>query len=179
MNLESDTFRIRNATAQDAKILCQWWNDGQIMAHAGFPNGLGITESEIAASLKKDNDLQRRLVIELDNEPIGEMNYRTPEEKIAEIGIKICEASQQNQGYGTKYLKMLLTHLFMSMDYDKIKLDTNLNNDRAQHVYERLGFRKVSTNIDSWKDQLGEFQSSVDFEMTKAEYGNLYGNEGL
>jgi len=177
MNIKNGKFRIRNATAQDAKILSEWWNDGEVMAHAGFPNGLGISEREIVASLEKDNRLHRRLIIEFDDVPIGEMSYRTPEEKIAEIGIKVCNASRQNKGYGTEYLKMLLKHLFISMGYDKIILDTNLKNERAQYVYERLGFRKTGTNIDAWKDQLGELQSSVDYEMTKDEYVSLYGNE--
>lgn len=35
---------------------------------------------------------------------------------------------------------MLIEELF-SMGYEKIILETNLKNTRAQHVYERLGFR--------------------------------------
>ena len=54
--------------------------------------------------------------------------------------------------------------------YQKIVLDTNLNNARAQHVYETLGFRRVRVNADAWTDQLGVPQSSVDYELTKNEY---------
>jgi len=179
VNIRNGKFRIRNATARDAKKLKEWWNDGKVMAHAGFPNGLGISEQEIIESLEKDNHLQRRLMIEFDNAPIGEMSYRTTEEKVAEIGIKICDASQQNKGYGTELLKMLINHIFMSMKYDKIILDTALKNERAQYVYERLRFRKTGTNIDVWQDQLGEFQSSVEYEMTKTEYMSMYCKEGL
>ena len=45
-------------------------------------------------------------------------------------------------------------------------MDTNLKNERAQHVYEQLGFRKLRVNMDSWEDQLGVPQSSVDYELT-------------
>ena len=113
------------------------------------------------------------LILELENEPIGEMSYKTPTEKTAEIVIKICDSSQQNKGYCTAYLKMLMRHIFISMGYDKIILDTNVKNEQAQYVYERLGFRKVRTKIDSWEDQLGELQSSVDYEMPREEYSNL------
>ena len=51
-------------------------------------------------------------------------------------------------------------------------LDTNLKNERAQHVYEMLGFRKLRVNIDSWEDQLGELQSSVDYELVPADFTN-------
>lgn len=40
MHLQSDKIEIRNAVISDAPQLTAWWNDGKIMAHAGFPNGL-------------------------------------------------------------------------------------------------------------------------------------------
>ena len=36
-------LRIRNAVPADCRRLADWWNDGAVMAHAGFPNGLGTT----------------------------------------------------------------------------------------------------------------------------------------
>lgn len=170
MNLTDNKLRIRNATAEDASILCAWWNDGQVMAHAGFPHGLGISEQKIITLLTQDNNQNRRLILELAGQPVGEMNYRTVAEKVAEIGIKICVADRQNQGLGPYYLRMLLDHLFAVMGYEKVILDTNLKNERAQHVYEKLGFRKVRTNIDSWQDQDGVWQSSVDYEITSEAY---------
>ena len=170
MNIKSGKRSIRIATAEDARILSRWWNDGTVMAHAGFPNGLGISEHKVAEIIQEDNDLNRRLILEYAGLPIGEMNYRTTEEKVAEIGIKICDSALQNKGHGTEYLKMLIQHLFTKMKYDKIILDTNLKNERAQHVYEKLGFIKIRTNVNSWQNQAGEWQTSVDYELSKEEY---------
>ena len=47
MELIKENLKIRYATKNDAKILCNWWNDGKIMAHAGFPNGVNTTVEEI------------------------------------------------------------------------------------------------------------------------------------
>jgi RimJ/RimL family protein N-acetyltransferase len=174
MNFKNGDLRIRNATEKDAKILSTWWNDGDIMAHAGFPNGLSISEEEVAESLKKDNEQNRRLIIEVEDDPIGEMSYRTTDDKVAAIGIKICKTKKQNRGYGSEFVKMLMNHIFMTMKYDKIILDTNLDNQRAQHVYEKLGFKKIRTNLNSWTNQVGELQSSVDYELSKDEYLRLY-----
>ena len=85
-------------------------------------------------------------------------------DNIAEIGIKICDSLYQEKGLGKKILSMLIGELF-ARGYKKIILDTNLNNKRAQHVYETLGFSKVRENIDSWTNQVGEIQSSVDYEL--------------
>jgi len=163
------TFRdltIRNATVNDAKQLETWWNDGAVMAHAGFPNGLGTTAEAIADSLGKDtDDTCRRLIVEFRKTPIGEMNYRNIGSKTAEIGIKICDFSLHDRGLGKILLSMLIASLFHDLKYEKIFLDTNLNNKRAQHVYETLGFRKVSIHENSWRNQLGELQSKVDYEL--------------
>lgn len=167
MYLKEDGLVIRNAVAGDAQTLCSWWNDGKVMAHAGFPNGINTTERDILEKLKTDTDRNRRLILEIEGIPVGEMCYRTVAENVAEIGIKICDFNRQEKGFGTRFLRMLIGYLFEQMGYTKIILDTNLKNTRAQYVYEKIGFRKVAVKVDSWKDQLGEWQSSVDYELIK------------
>ena len=39
-----------------------------------------------------------------------------------------------------------------------------------EEVIEALGFRKVQTNIDSWKDRLGQLQSSVNYELLEKDF---------
>lgn len=174
MLIRYKNLTIRNAVKEDAAILSNWWNDGKVMAHAGFPKGLGTTPNEVELQLSQDSDdVYRRLIIEYDNIPIGEMSYRNKENGTAEIGIKICDFSKQEKGYGKRLLSMLINSLFEEMGYSKIILDTNLNNIRAQHVYEELGFKKLRTNIDSWKNQLGELQSSIDYEMNNNDFINF------
>lgn len=169
MLIENKELKIRNAEEADAGILTKWWNDGKVMAHAGFPNGLFTTAEEVAAKIRTDSDNNgRRLIIELDSLPIGEMSYRRTDGNSTEIGIKICDFSRQEKGYGKRLLSMLIKELFR-MGFEVIKLDTNLNNKRAQHVYEELGFKKLRINKDAWKDQLGIPQSTVDYELRKGE----------
>ena len=162
--LNHKTLVVRTALPEDAHQLVRWWNDGSVMAHAGFPNGLGTTVGKEAARLPGN-----RMMIEENGRPIGECSARAVGEGAAEIGIKICETDCQNRGVGRIVLSMFIGHLFAS-GFEKIILDTNLNNLRAQHVYETLGFRKLRVNIDSWRDQLGRLQSSVDYELSPADF---------
>ncbi len=170
MNCIYQQLIIREAEPADAKQLCAWWNDGGVMAHAGFPNGLGTTEEKIIAKLSDTNSKNRCHMIEYQGRLIGEMNYRDTLPGECEIGIKICDASMQNKGLGKIILSLFIRTLFHEYGYRKILLDTNLNNARAQHVYEQLGFQKLRVNIDSWKDQLGNLQSSVDYELTESRF---------
>ena len=164
MELQHGNILLRDATKADAKQLAEWWNDGAIMAHAGFPNGLGTTEEEVAEDIGAG-----ALIIEEAGKPIGEANYRIVDDKVAKIGIKICVFDCQNRGIGKIVLSMLIRYLFDN-GFNKIVLDTNLENKRAQRVYESLGFRKVRVNIDSWTDQVGNLQSSVDYELLETDF---------
>lgn len=162
--LQYAKLTIRAATAADAPQLAAWWNDGAIMTHAGFPLGLGISAEEVAAELGEGS-----LIIEEAGRPIGECSFRPTGEKCAEIGIKICESSAQNRGLGKIILSLLIRWLFDS-GHEKILLDTNPENLRACRVYEQLGFKKLRTNVDSWTDQAGKLQSSVDYELIEKDF---------
>jgi len=161
---------IRNAESKDCEQLAAWWNDGTIMAHAGFPNGLGITAETIRQKIASDRDDQRRrLIIEYCGKSIGEMSFSVYDGTKFEIGIKICDGSYQEKGLGRIILSLFIDSLFRQ-GASLIFLDTNLKNTRAQHVYELLGFRKLRVNENSWQDQLGSWQSSVDYELTKEDF---------
>ena len=171
MHLTHGDIRIRTAMPEDAAQLCLWWNDGNVMAHAGFPNGLGTTIEKEAQRLREQrDDVARRHIIEYNGLPIGEMHYHSRGGGVVEIGIKICQSDMQNKGLGKIILSLFIGALFEQMGYAKIILDTDLENTRAQHVYERLGFRKLRVNAGSWTDQIGRRRSSVDYELYPQEF---------
>ena len=125
---------------------------------------MGTSEEAVAKELGSG-----LMVIAENDRLIGECNYRNAADGVAEIGIKICETDCQNRGVGRTVLSMLIEWLFKN-GYSKIILDTNLTNTRAQHVYESLGFRKVRVNVDAWKNQIGQLQSSVDYELLEPDF---------
>lgn len=171
MRIEEEEILIRNSEIKDATLLKKWWSDGRIMAHAGFPLGLKISKEEIEGFIKKEEDkTSRTLIIEYNYIPIGEMSYRRQENNVVEIGIKICDEDMQSKGLGYKIMKLFIKELFENLNYDKIILDTNLENIRAQRLYEKLGFRKLRINKDSWSNQLGILQSTVDYEIKKEDF---------
>lgn len=81
-----------------------------------------------------------------------------------EIGIKICEINMQNQGLGHTILTLFIHELFQK-GVPKIVLSTDLNNLRAQHVYEKIGFQKYDIQYNYWKDPQGEMHSAFFYEL--------------
>ena len=164
MLLEQGQISIRNAEEKDALKCLIWWNDGRVMEHAGFPDGLHTTLEQVLLDFKKDRDHFQRLILCFDHKPIGEMCFYLKEKK-AEIGIKICEAEFQNKGIGPIALKLLIHYLFENKQVQKIELSTMLENKRAQHVYEKLGFQKVRVQKNCFKDQRNQLRSAVIYEL--------------
>ena len=165
MYLHQNGLTIRDALPADAPLLCRWWNDGKVMEHAGFPQGLGTSVEKITRQLLDANDRTHRLVIEAEGLPIGEMNWLREESDCAEIGIKICESDRQEKGLGSRLIAMLCRDLFANHGIARITLDTMLENQRAQHVYEKLGFVKTGVRENCWRDQTGKLRTSVDYQL--------------
>lgn len=167
MRCEHGNLCIRPARESDAETLCAWWNDGAVMAHAGFPHGLGLTPARVREQIRAEtDDTVRRFLIEIDGEAAGEMSYRHLGDA-ADIGIKICVPTLRERGYGRRLLTMFLTMLFDEKGYHRIVLDTNLKNRRAQHVYALLGFRRVRVEYGGFVDQVGQAQDVVYYELTR------------
>lgn len=165
MYLHQNELTIRDALPADTPLLCRWWNDGKVMEHAGFPQGLGTSIEKITQQLLEPNNRTHLLIIESEGLPIGEMNWRREESDHAEIGIKICESNRQEKGFGSRLIAMLCRDLFANRGIARITLDTMLENQRAQHVYEKLGFVKTGVRENCWRDQTGKLRTAVDYQL--------------
>ena len=116
MEIREGNICIRYAAIDDAKKLCEWWNDDEIMKYAGFPGGWNISEEDIINMISKTaGETNRRWIIEIDNKSCGEMIYNNKENNVVEIGIKMCDLTITEKGYGTKSLKMFMKYLLETM----------------------------------------------------------------
>ena len=165
MFLQQSQLIIRDALPSDAPLLCSWWNDGNVMAHAGSPHGIGTIAKEVEQQICNQDVSKMRLMIEYASAPIGEMCFHWLEPAIAEIGIKICVPEKQNCGLGSILLSMLCQELFENAGCKKIVVSTMLENKRAQHVYEKLGFMKTAVRPDCWRDQTGQLSTAIEYSL--------------
>ena len=76
MRIEKDDIVIRSSSGRCA-LLKNWWNDGSVMEHAGFPKGLGTTTGEVLdrIALNKDS-LGQRCIIEIDCKAVGNLTIK-------------------------------------------------------------------------------------------------------
>lgn len=180
MKIEKDKIIIRSANTNDASKLNKWWNDGRVMEHAGFPKGLGQSLEETIDNIRNwEGKLSQLCIIEIDGKAVGELSYRIKGDGAAYPGWKICDFSYQNQGFGPKIITMLLEFLFKDSNInskfpiDRVVWDTILENKRAQYIYEnKIGARQIGIQENAWKDQEGNWRTSVEYEISREEFFN-------
>ena len=186
MKIKKDNILIRSANTDDTILLNKWWNDGKVMEHAGFPNGLEQTLKDTRKSIETwEGKLGQLCIIEIDEKPIGELSYSIKDNNTAYAGWKICDFTYQNQGYGPKIIVLLVYFIFtdevINSDFtiDKILWDTMIENERAQYVYERkIGAKKLAVRKNSWKDQVGRLRTTLEYSISREDFLNLY-NKGF
>lgn len=180
MIIKKDNIVIRKANIDDTHQLNTWWNDGKVMEHAGFPRGLGQSLEKTRESIESwESKAGELCIIEIDGKMVGELSYKIDEDGLAYTGWKICEEDYQNQGYGTKIIKLTFELLFTDEEINtntpvkKIVWDTMLDNKRAQHVYEeKIKGRKTAVKEKAFKDQTGSWRGVVYYELDREDFLN-------
>ncbi|MFA7410995.1 MAG: GNAT family protein [Tissierellaceae bacterium] len=126
-----------------------------------------------------EGKLSQLCIIEIDGKAVGELSYRIKGDGAAYPGWKICDFSYQNQGFGPKIITMLLEFLFKDSNInskfpiDRVVWDTILENKRAQYIYEnKIGARQIGIQENAWKDQEGNWRTSVEYEISREEFFN-------
>ena len=79
------------------------------------------------------------------NKFIGNIEFFNRVFEEAEWGIALT-AKMQNKGYGTEALKRSVEYGFNDLGLKRIYLIVYVNNPRAQHVYEKCGFKEFKRN---------------------------------
>lgn len=84
-------------------------------------------------------------VIEHDGQTVGFIWYyeeEDPQYRMAGIDISL-DGEWHNKGLGTDALRALAKHLFEDRGHHRIIIDPAVENRRAIHVYEKVGFKPV------------------------------------
>lgn len=109
-----------------------------------------------------------------DDRPIGDIALQDIDRinRNANIRIAINSSSQQGKGYGTEALRLMLNYGFGILNLHRIELNVFSYNERAIHVYEKVGFKREGIQREAlFYDH--QYHDSILMSILEDEYRSL------
>lgn len=142
---EGRLVRLRARELEDEPPLYQWFNDPEVTEHLTVRYPLSHkSEREFLDQQSQPGFGNANFAIETlaEGKMIGGIGLEdgSPENRSATLGIAIGDKAYWNGGYGTDAMRVLCRFGFEHMNLHRIQLEVYEGNDRAKHVYEKIGF---------------------------------------
>lgn len=137
------------------------------------------TKSNLEGFLNRiENDSNRAdfLIFSKDyNKIVGEVviNEVSEKDRSANIRIAIYKKEDFNKGYGSEAIILALNYGFGMFNLHRIELSVFEFNERAVHVYEKLGFVKEGIKRDTLYFNHG-YHNEIIMSILEDEFRNLY-----
>jgi RimJ/RimL family protein N-acetyltransferase len=147
---EGALIRLRAREPEDEPLLYQWFNDPEVTQHLALRYPLSHQQerefidrvhaiSYGHAGFAVETLAERRLIGGCD------LLDTSPENRSAKLGIAIGDKERWDGGYGTDTMRTLCRFGFEFMNLHRIELDVYTANERAIHVYQKVGFQVEGT----------------------------------
>jgi RimJ/RimL family protein N-acetyltransferase len=155
---------LREYQAEDAEALLMGAHDPVIRrltgTHATFT--LEQTQRYIANYAEAEDRAGFVIAKPETLEPLGEVVILEidKENRNAHIRITLFTVDDLNKGYGGEAMRLMVDYGFRALNLHRIGLDVFSFNERAVHVYEKIGFKREGVERDSLFYD-GEFHDTI------------------
>lgn len=142
---------LRPSERSDIDLFVRWFNDAETLQYLSMraPMGRALEERWFDRMLEAEGREGYHFVMcrREDDLPFGTIGFFAIDRDngSAELGISIGEKALWNQGLGTDAMEVLLDYGFGELRLERIALDVYDYNQRARHVYEKVGFTLEGT----------------------------------
>ncbi|MBI2766823.1 MAG: GNAT family N-acetyltransferase [Chloroflexi bacterium] len=142
---EGELIRLRAREPEDEPLLHQWVNDAEVTEFLSvrYP----LSHGQEKAFIERTSEIgygYASFGVETiaDKKLIGgtSLERMSAENRTAVLGIMIGEKAYWDGGYGTDTMRTVCRFGFETMNLHRIELDVFAMNERARHVYEKIGF---------------------------------------
>ncbi|AWB45754.1 GNAT family N-acetyltransferase [Paenibacillus sp. CAA11] len=141
--LEGYKVYMRPIEAQEAELYLSLLNDNEVRRLTGTKPVFGqeATRSYLEAKRQDASEVLLWIVDKRTDEPVGDIQLMDVDHSNRSAGIRIAITTEhQGQGYGSEAMDILLDYAFGVLNLHRIELNVFDYNERARHVYKKLGF---------------------------------------
>ena len=165
---------LRPLEIKDLDKIMEWVNDPKIVFN--FQNfDLKITREAEKAYLEKilASADDRLFAIETENGTyLGNVGLHniSSKNKLGRLALIIGNKEFLGRGYGQSAIKELVKYAFDECGLNKVWLIVAKENEKAKHIYEKVGFAIEGFLEEEYADRLGKFHDMVRMRMLRREY---------
>jgi RimJ/RimL family protein N-acetyltransferase len=173
----SDRIKLRKVERDDAELYHTWRNDSAVMINTNPALDLYAydnTKDFVDNVLINNNSSKSYMIVEKHlKSTIGITSLTNIDHKNrnAECIIDIGEKEYWGYGYGTEALTLLLSYAFQELNLHRVSLSVFSFNEKAIHLYKKLGFKEEGVSRQSLFRN-GGWHDIVHMGMLQEEYVN-------
>ncbi|MCR8644454.1 GNAT family N-acetyltransferase [Paenibacillus sp. N1-5-1-14] len=170
---------LREYRKEDLPAIRKWVNNYEITKNLSdaflYPMTIEATEKRLNGKLEGKPDMQGFVIADKETEEyLGQVDLFSIDWKNrnAILGIVLAVTSDQNKGYGTESIKLMLNFAFQQMNLYRIQLHVNPKNAIAIHCYEKCGFQHEG-RLRSHRFTEGEYGDDLIMGILRHEFLEL------
>lgn len=157
--LHGETIRLEPVGPQHVAAAVAALDDAEVTrltgSHATFT--ADQVEAHLRAMMARDDRADWSIVRTADDRYVGEavLNQFDPDNESANFRIWVGWPENRQRGYGTQATRLVVGYAFDTVGLHRVDLEVYSFNPRAQHVYEKAGFRVEGRKRDAlrWDGQ--------------------------
>lgn len=172
-------YRLRELERKDLSVINIWRTDPDLVALLGAPFrfiNLSVDETWFDNYIANRENAVRCAIVEESNDNIlglvslVSIDYMN---QFAEFHIMIGNKANQGRGIGTFAIHAILQHAFNNMNLQRIELSVLEDNERARHLYEKVGFVQEGIKRKA-RYKNGRFVNMIIYSVLREEYNSIY-----
>mgnify|MGYP001609770320 CR=1 FL=1 len=144
-------------SADDAPLICGWFNDLAITKNLSIASSMVTVPSEQnwlsnACEGKDKSEIVHAIVDIATDTMIGTAGLHRIDlvHGLADFGILIGDNNYHDKGYGTEATKLTLDFAFNILNLRNVRLSVFEFNKRGQRAYEKAGFKLIGRRRKAW-----------------------------
>ncbi|MDQ3717330.1 MAG: GNAT family N-acetyltransferase [Actinomycetota bacterium] len=175
--LRGERVYLRPLESTDVELVHHWYEDVRVAALMGDPPmSLAARKARYEESVKAaDPDVFRFIICLLvDDRRIGRTDLFDLDRQNGScaFGITLGEPESWGQGLGTDAVNALVDFAFGQLRMERIWLDTDAHNERAQAAYAKGGFTQEGRFRNAWY-QDGRWSDDLRMALLREEWEAL------
>lgn len=171
--IDGDNIYLSPMNIEDAAEYVSWVSDPSISDKLHNTSKIFnlINEREWIESCLKEGRYSFAIIRKRDNKLIGNCGFNDINhiDRTATIGIFIGKSENQNKGYGSEALKILLNYGFGVLNLNNIDLHVFDFNEKAIACYKKVGFKEYGRRHDAYYVN-GEYHDIISMEILKKDF---------